>query len=240
MNESYLSHLEELRTKFSKKSKIVSNEKVVKKDDDSDKKTMQLKIYEQERKQYHLDRSKRSNTYKIPELAEIMDDDIFNKIHRDSIILQFKKPWSKLNNGIKIDRITNYLKQLKKEHNIEQDKIDTITMKLRQLIDEKILTKKQYVVYDEEEGCIKDIPNLVYEGDEFTFNLDTPKKRVKKEKNDTVKTKKVLSDDKEEKKSKKKKEEISKEFTLLRNRSKKVRREMINKTELVDNSDIKI
>ena len=228
MNESYLIHLEELRTRFSKDSKIVTKEKIVKNDDDSNKKTMQLKVYEQERKQYHLDRSKRSNTYKIPETVEIMDDDIFNKLHRDTIILQFKKPWSKLNNGIKIDRITNYLKQLKKDHNIEQEKIDSITMKLRQLIDEKILTKKQYVVYDEEEGIITDIPNLVYEEDEFTFNLDTPKKRVKKEKDTTLKTKKVSNDDKEPKKPKKKKEEISKEFALLRNKSKKIRKEMIN------------
>jgi len=240
MNESYLSHLEELRTKFSKESKIVSNENVVKKNEEFDKKTMQLKVYEQERKQYHLDRSKRSNTYKIPEVAEIMDDDLFNKIHRDSIVLQFKKPWSKLNNGIKIDRITYYLKQLKKEHNIEQEKIDTITMKLRELIDDKVLTKKQYVVYDEEEGCIKDIPNLVYEENEFTFNLDTPKKRVKKEKDDMEKTKKVLSDDKEEKKPKKKKEEISKEFASLRNKSKKIRREMTYRSELANNNNIKI
>ena len=76
-----------------------------------------MRIFEQERRQYHLDRSKRSIIYKIPEEAEVMDDETLKKIIESTSLNQFKKPWTKLNVNLKIDRINKYLKELKKAFN---------------------------------------------------------------------------------------------------------------------------
>ena len=74
MDENYLKELDALRELYSKESEL-NTEKVVKltPEDIEEKKSMQLRIYEQGRKQYHLEKSNRSATYKIPEIAEVMD-----------------------------------------------------------------------------------------------------------------------------------------------------------------------
>lgn len=231
MDESYLSHLEELRNRFSKESTLDTNQIDEKPNSNNnpDKKTMQMRIFEQERRQYHLDRSKRSVTYKIPEEAEVMDDETLKKIIESTSLNQFKKPWTKLNVNLKIDRINKYLKELKKEHSIGDKAFKSITMKMRGLINDKVLTKKKAVEYDEEEGIITNIPNLLFEEGKLEYVIEEPKKKVQKK--DTGTEKKV--------KKVKEKEFVPKELNLLRNRNKKIRSEMMNKVEPEESNNIK-
>lgn len=230
MDENYLKELDALRELYSKESEL-NTEKVVKltPEDIEEKKSMQLRIYEQGRKQYHLEKSNRSATYKIPEIAEVMDDEMFNKLHRDSIAIQFKKPWTKLNAILKIDRINKYLRELKKEHNISKNNFNAITMRMRELVNEKILTKKKAVEYNEEDGIIENIPNLVYNDNKLEYIIEPPK--PKKEQSEEAKMKKKLKE--------LNKNETSKEFATLRNRSKRIRNEMLNKHDSIENNDIK-
>jgi hypothetical protein len=71
----------------------------------------------------------------------------------------YQKPWTKLTAIHKIIKIKEYVNSLL--INIESDKI-TLKEKLVELVKDKILTKKDSVLYDSTKGKIISIPTLEY------------------------------------------------------------------------------
>jgi hypothetical protein len=76
----------------------------------------------------------------------------------------YKKPWTKLTAIHKIIKIKEYVNSLL--INIESDKI-ILKEKLVELVKDKILTKKDSVLYDSTKGKIISIPTLEYKDGKY-------------------------------------------------------------------------
>jgi hypothetical protein len=79
----------------------------------------------------------------------------------------YKKSWQKLNPIHKILKVKEFINNLKM--NSEKDKIK-LKDELVSLIKEKVLTKKENVNYDENNGKIISIPNLQYKDKKYFYS----------------------------------------------------------------------
>ena len=94
-------------------------------------------------------------------------------IQNKSIILgtddsHFKKSWSKLNNIHKIIKIKEWVNNLSIDDIIEKEKLKE---ELVNLVKMRILTKKEKVIYDEKEGKIKSIVDLIYKDNHYYYPI---------------------------------------------------------------------
>lgn len=76
----------------------------------------------------------------------------------------YKKPWTKLNSVHKIIKIKEFVSKLLIED--KNDKIELIN-RLKFLVKNKIITKKDKVNYDKLKGRIISIPDLVYKNKKY-------------------------------------------------------------------------
>lgn len=101
----------------------------------------------------------------------------------------YNRPWNKLENGFKKNRVCLFIDREIKEKNLALKEKEKLKKILYEAIENKDLNKKTDVDYDEENGIIKEIHNLEYEVNKgFSF--------IKKE---TKKTKKIETDNGEKK-----------------------------------------
>jgi hypothetical protein len=88
------------------------------------------------------------------------------------------EPWCKLNKTIKTKKLFDFAEIYKQEHNL--DNIETIGLIhfFKECLDKKRLQRVKDVLYDNKNGCIKDIPALVYNKPSKHFTLKNIDKRV--------------------------------------------------------------
>ena len=94
-----------------------------------------------------------------------------------------KENWTKLGKTQKILKINSYINSLIEKNKLESKHKEYLTKYLIESLDRKRLTSVKDVIYDIDEGCIKDIPNLI-------FNNNTNKYTLKRSerKNSTIKS----------------------------------------------------
>lgn len=80
----------------------------------------------------------------------------------------YKKPWSKLANIHKIIKMKEYVNKLLINNNEDRERLKET---LAKLINKKILTKKDMVIYDVHNGRITSIPKLVYKEGKYYVDL---------------------------------------------------------------------
>jgi hypothetical protein len=78
----------------------------------------------------------------------------------------YKKPWSKLNAIHKIIKIKEFVNNIKFENEEDREKLKD---DLVNLIKTNILTKKDKIIYDSENGKIISIKNLQYKDDKYFY-----------------------------------------------------------------------
>jgi hypothetical protein len=85
------------------------------------------------------------------------------------------EPWCKLNKTIKYKKIIEFIEVYKNQKNLNEEERKLLTIFLKDSLDKKKLSRVKDVIYDKENGIIKEIPALTYSkaSKHFTFkNLD--------------------------------------------------------------------
>lgn len=88
------------------------------------------------------------------------------------------EPWCKLNKTIKTKKLQEYVEIYKEQNNLNQEEGDQLFLFLKDCIDRKKLQRVKDVIYDKENGTIKEIPALCYVKSNKHFTLKNIDKRV--------------------------------------------------------------
>ena len=89
------------------------------------------------------------------------------------------EPWCKLNKTIKIKKITEYvIDDYKQHHELDELECENLIKFLKDCLDRKKLQRIKDVIYDKENGTIKEIPALTYVRTTKHFTLKNIEKRI--------------------------------------------------------------
>lgn len=88
------------------------------------------------------------------------------------------EPWSKLNRTIKTKKLQEYVEVYKQKNHLNDEESDNLFVFLKDCIDRKKLNRVKDVIYDKENGTIKEIPALYYVKSNKHFTLKNIDKRV--------------------------------------------------------------
>jgi hypothetical protein len=114
-----------------------------------------------------LHETKSSND--ISNLDKFLEDEKNNNVN---------EPWCKLNKTIKMKKLQEYVETYKKDNNLSDDESELLVVFLKDCIDRKKLQRVKDVVYNKENGKIKEIPALYYMKSNKHFTLKNIDKRV--------------------------------------------------------------
>lgn len=81
----------------------------------------------------------------------------------------FKKSWSKLNLIHKVIKIKEFVNNIKIDTEIDRENLKD---ELINLVKTKVLTKKDKIIYDEENGKIISLVNLQYKDGKYFYSLE--------------------------------------------------------------------
>jgi len=90
---------------------------------------------------------------------------------------RFQKPWSKLDKGSKLNRLSLFVKLQKTENKLNDDQEKRLKILLFQLCENSSLNKGSDVDY--ENSMIQSIKNLEYNSDDKTYTFKKPIKKTK-------------------------------------------------------------
>ena len=88
------------------------------------------------------------------------------------------EPWCKLNKTIKTKKIIDFVETYSKDKNMNVDESNAMLSFLKDCIDKKKLARVKDVIYDKDNGVVKEIPALVYTKANKHFTLKNIDKRV--------------------------------------------------------------
>ena len=111
------------------------------------------------------------------------------------------EPWCKLNKTTKTKKLQEFVEVYKEENNLNQEESTLLFSFLKDCVDRKKLQRVKDVIYDKENGNIKEIPALCYIKSNKHFTLKNIDKRVSTlkslapKKGHTIRKKAELKDD---------------------------------------------
>lgn len=88
------------------------------------------------------------------------------------------EPWCKLNKTTKTKKLQEYVEVYKEQNTLSDEESSNLFLFLKDCIDRKKLHRVKDVIYDKENGTIKDIPALYYVKANKHFTLKNIDKRV--------------------------------------------------------------
>jgi hypothetical protein len=88
------------------------------------------------------------------------------------------EPWCKLNKTIKTKKLQEYVDVYRSQNNLSDEECNLLFIFLKDCIDRKKLQRVKDVLYDKENGIIKDIPALHYVKSNKHFTLKNIDKRI--------------------------------------------------------------
>ncbi len=89
------------------------------------------------------------------------DEASLNKMLDDSIKDAYKRPWHRLERGLRLNRLRAFVDEEKRKLNLTQFESATLLGVLQKALDKKLLNSKTTVVYDHEKEAILEIKGLV-------------------------------------------------------------------------------
>ena len=92
---------------------------------------------------------------------------------------RFKKSWSKLDKGNKLNRLNLYIENEISEKELDEETSKKLSKLLINLFNKGILSKNSEVEYCSENSKIISIKNLIYDEKNKNYNFNLPKKTVK-------------------------------------------------------------
>ena len=104
--------------------------------------------------------------------------DNLDKFLEDEKISNENEPWCKLNKTIKLKKLLEFVEYYKNENELIDEECDLLVQFLKDCLDRKKLQRIKDVIYDKENGVIKNIPALTYIKTNKHFTLKNIEKRV--------------------------------------------------------------
>ncbi len=89
------------------------------------------------------------------------DEATLNKFLDESIKDAYKRPWHRLERGLRLNRLRAFVEEEKRKLNLTQFESATLLGILQKALDKKLLNSKTTVVYDMEKESILEIKGLV-------------------------------------------------------------------------------
>ena len=74
----------------------------------------------------------------------------------------YKRPWHRLERGLRLNRIRNFVDAEKARLNLTNDDTDYLKGKIDKALEKKLLNSKNCVIYDQEKEEIQEIKGLIY------------------------------------------------------------------------------
>lgn len=109
------------------------------------------------RKNMHTDisgnRSARVDYAVNENLAKLLDSEA---------TVAYKKPWHRLERGLRINRLRLFCQDMTKNRQLKQEETDALFTLLMRALDKKLLNSKTAVIYDPEQERITEIKHLVF------------------------------------------------------------------------------
>jgi hypothetical protein len=118
------------------------------------------------------------NGVQIPETKSSNDISNLDKFLENEKNNNVNEPWCKLNKTIKMKKLQDYVITYKEDNNLSDDEGELLIGFLKDCIDRKKLQRVKDVIYDKENGKIKEIPALHYMKSSKHFTLKNLDKRV--------------------------------------------------------------
>jgi hypothetical protein len=114
------------------------------------------------------------NEYKASQSISNLDKFLENEKNNNE-----NEPWCKLNKTIKIKKMTEYVLEVyKKNNDLDDVECNNLIIFLKDCLDRKKLQRIKDVLYDKENGTIKEIPALTYTRATKHFTLKNIEKRI--------------------------------------------------------------
>ncbi len=101
-----------------------------------------------------------------------------DKFLEEEKILNENEPWCKLNKTIKLKKLIDYVDIYKNENQLNDEESELLIKFLKDCIDRKKLQRIKDVIYDKDNGIIKNIPALTYIKTNKHFTLKNIEKRI--------------------------------------------------------------
>jgi hypothetical protein len=101
-----------------------------------------------------------------------------DKFLENEKFLNNNEPWCKLNKTIKTKKLIEYVETYKINNSLNEDEEKILIIFFKDCLDRKKLQRVKDVIYDKENGVIKDIPSLCYIKSNKHFTLKNTDKRV--------------------------------------------------------------
>lgn len=89
------------------------------------------------------------------------DEASLNKVLDDSIKDAYKRPWHRLERGLRLNRLRAFVEEEKKKLGLTQFESASLLSILQKSLDKKLLNSKTTVIYDQEKESILEIKGLV-------------------------------------------------------------------------------
>jgi hypothetical protein len=118
------------------------------------------------------------NGVPLPETKSSNDLSNLDKFLENEKNNNVNEPWCKLNKTVKTKKLQEYVENYKQENNLSNDESELLLTFLKDCLDRKKLQRVKDVVYDKENGIVKEIPALFYMKTTKHFTLKNVDKRV--------------------------------------------------------------
>lgn len=89
------------------------------------------------------------------------DEASLNKILDESVKDAYKRPWHRLERGLRLNRLRAFVEEEKRKLSLTQFESASLLTVLQKSLDKKLLNSKTTVVYDQEKESILEIKGLV-------------------------------------------------------------------------------
>jgi hypothetical protein len=118
------------------------------------------------------------NGVPLPETKSSNDLSNLDKFLENEKNNNVNEPWCKLNKTIKTKKLQDYVENYKQENKLSNEESELLLIFLKDCLDRKKLQRVKDVVYDKENGIVKEIPALFYIKTTKHFTLKNIDKRV--------------------------------------------------------------
>jgi hypothetical protein len=102
------------------------------------------------------------NGVPLPETKSSNDLSNLDKFLENEKNNNVNEPWCKLNKTIKTKKLQDYVENYKQENKLSNEESELLLIFLKDCLDRKKLQRVKDVVYDKENGIVKEIPALFY------------------------------------------------------------------------------
>jgi len=114
----------------------------------------------------------------IIDSTNVSDFNSLDKFLEDNNLQNLNENWAKIDNNTKYKKLVVFAKKYVETNGLDEEVLNTLTLFLKDSLDNKQLQRVKDVQYDKVNKEIKDIPPLTYNEETKIFSLKIDKNRI--------------------------------------------------------------